>query len=122
MTDHQIHRGERSVLALDGPYLLLCSVGERLFRYPYLYNASQPLLVKEREVLHVGLAGHVIRVAPDKEASRDLLVGDFLLDQFVDPVIAYPAANAAISNLGAKLVDVSLTLQEGHVLDRDIIR
>ena len=122
VTDHQIHRGERSVLALDGPYLLQRSVGERLFRYPYLDDASQPLLVKELEVLHVGLAGHVIRVAPDKEASRDLLVGDFLLDQFVGPVIAYPAANADISNLCAKLVYVSLTFLEGHVLDRDILR
>ena len=69
-----------------------------------------------------GLAGHVIRLAPDKEASRDLLVGDFLLDQFVGPVIAHPAANADISNLGTKLVYVSNTLHDGHVLDRDILR
>ena len=69
-----------------------------------------------------GLAGHVIRLAPDKEAARDLGVGDFLLDQLVGPVIAYPAANADISNLCAKLVYVSLTLLEGHVLDRYILR
>ena len=76
VTDHQIHRRERSVLAHDGPYLLQRSVGERLFRYPYLDDASQPLLVKERELLHVWSGGSRNPACPrQRSVSRSLRRG-----------------------------------------------